>query len=367
MEDIRLENLLNKYKEGTCSTSERDELLQWLSHYNEDQTEIQPEAIEQLGQEIRQELLKLKGNSTDFKLWEILSAVATFTLIAFTTFFYFKPSTAPVKSVNVTDILPGGNRATLTLANGKTINLDTAKSGIKISNAGIYYDDGTVIINNTSDNANQLATINTPKGGEYHIILSDGTKVWLNAASTLQYPAVFRERIARNVKLICGEAYFEVFKDKKRPFVVSTGQQDVLVLGTHFNINAYKVDSIRTTLLEGSVKVISKSNLQKPTLLKPGEQATYSIENVMVKTVDLDLETAWKNGNTEFQDADLKTIMTMLERWYNIEVTYQGSPITTRFTGSVSRSRNISEVLKFLESTGNIHFKIEGRKVLIMR
>ncbi len=167
--------------------------------------------------------------------------------------------------------------------------------------------------------------------------------------------------------MVAGEAYFSVSKDKAHPFIVTTKGQDVTVLGTEFNINAYSAETtIKTTLIEGSVKVNAKAHKLEKTL-RPGQQANYSSSDIIIKAADLDLETAWKRGKTEFEDADLKTVMTMLERWYDIETVYQTNNTESRFTGTVSRSKNISAVLKLLESTGEVHFKIEGRKVIVMK
>ena len=368
MEDIRIKNLLNKLKEGTCTPSERDELLQWLSQFNEDQTEVQPEVIEQIGQEVRQELLKLKGNSTAPILWTILSTVAAFTLIAFITFFYFKSSTAPVKSVGVKDILPGSNRATITLANGKIINLSSAKKGVVINSTGLTYTDGTTISNSAINDIAGHATITTPKGGEYQIVLSDGTEVWLNAATILQYPVSFKSQGTRAVKLLSGEAYFQVAKDRQKPFVVTSARQKVLVLGTHFNINLYNAGAIKTTLVEGSVKVYDNDHsLNSAKILVPGQQAVNDGKVIVVNTVDTDIELAWKDGKIQFEEVELKTVMEMLTRWYNIEVEYQYYPSKARFSGSIARSKEISEILELLQATGDAHFKIDGRRILIMK
>lgn len=367
MTNEEAKQLVIKYNAGLCTDDETAMLDGWYRQLNE--TNISEKRIEEIGDEIRKKLHKLNGHTLHTNLWTFLTVAAMLSLITLATFLYLKPPLLPLKHGIANDIAPGGNKATLTFANGKTINLSDTKTGIKIDGDQITYNDGTAIFENEINNVSGLATISTPKGGEYHIVLSDGTKVWLNAATTLQYPAVFRERIARKVRLVSGEAYFEVSKNKNRPFVVTTGQQDVLVLGTHFNINAYETGLIKTTLLEGSVRVRSTNSISnvKSAILVPGEQSIFSGKNIAVINVDVDVITAWKKGNIEFENADLQTVIEMLERWYDVEISYQGEPITTKFTGSISRSRNISEVLKFLESTGGIHFKIQERKVLMMK
>jgi ferric-dicitrate binding protein FerR (iron transport regulator) len=207
-------------------------------------------------------------------------------------------------------------------------------------------------------------TISTPKGGQYQVTLSDGSKVWLNAASSLRFPATFSGK-ERKVELT-GEGYFEVAHNKKMPFHVTVNDLDVEVLGTHFNINAYADESaIKTTLLEGSVKVV-KGNETK--IIEPGEQAsvTTSEDEINVKQqVDLEQVVAWKNGIFQFERADIESVMRQISRWYDIDVDYHGR-VSEHFGGTISRDVNISDVLKMLEMTGGVNFKIDGKKVIVM-
>ncbi|WP_231463941.1 FecR family protein [Pedobacter sp. Leaf132] len=273
------------------------------------------------------------------------------------------------------DILPGENKATLTLADGSKIILDentatniSDRDGIKISRE----QDGQLvytIVNKAVINAGKniaYNTIETPKGGQYQVILPDGSKVWLNAASSLKYPEAFvgKQRLVE----LKGEAYFEVAKNKQMPFRVQSQNQNVEVLGTHFNINSYLDDNtVKTTLLEGSIKV---SNLKSSKILKPGEQSVNGLaQNALIKVVndvDTDDEIAWKNGLFQFNDSELKTILNQLERWYDIKIDYDNVP-AKRFNGMVPRKSKLSEVLKMLEKTGNIKFELlEGRKLKVL-
>ncbi|WP_256006811.1 FecR family protein [Pedobacter deserti] len=263
------------------------------------------------------------------------------------------------------DVAPGRNRATLTLSNGQTIPLDEEKGQIIIRPEKLTYADGTKI---PVADPTAIQTITTPKGGQYQVELPDGTNVWLNAESILQYATNLNvEQGKRRVRLVSGEAYFSVTKNRKLPFVVISRDQEVQVLGTEFNVNTYLGHGqIKTTLLEGSVKVSSENNMESITLV-PGQQAVTNRGKITAKQADVQLETAWKRGKTEFEDADLNTVMGMLERWYDIQTIYLTSNTEARFTGSVSRKKNISAVLKLLESTGEVHFKIEGRKVYVMK
>jgi transmembrane sensor len=272
-------------------------------------------------------------------------------------------------------IHPGGNKATLTLSNGSRIVLDDAHSGqiAKQSNISITKTAGNQIVytsaaNNAGTNSPQLAyqlqnTISTPNGGQYQLVLPDGTKVMLNAPTSLSYPAEFHgnERLVR----LSGEAYFEVAKNKKMPFRVIAGSQTVEVLGTHFNINAYTDEaSVKTTLLEGSVKVSSGAN---STLIAPGEQASTSINgngNILKRVVDVDRETAWKDGLFSFQNDDLKYIMREVARWYDVKVVYSANLPNERFIGEISRSSNLSDVFKILE-LNDVHFEVQGKTVIV--
>ncbi|TKC05493.1 FecR family protein [Pedobacter polaris] len=271
------------------------------------------------------------------------------------------------------DVLPGVDKAILTLADGSRIVLDnhtsgniSEKAGVTISKTG----DGQLLykINAKSDiksAAIAYNTIETPKGGQYQVILPDGTKVWLNAASSLKYPEIFAGN-ERKVELT-GEAYFEVAKNKALPFRVMSKNQEIEVLGTHFNVNTYMDDkSIKTTLLEGSIKI---SNQKSVKILKPGEQAViqnYGLAAInILANVDTDDETAWKNGQFRFNNANLKTILNQLERWYDIKIDYSTVP-EKRYNGMVPRKAKLSEVLSMLELTGNISFEIlEGRKLKV--
>lgn len=269
----------------------------------------------------------------------------------------------------VHDVVPGGNKAFLTLANGTKLSLTDAIDGELAQQAGISIvktEDGQLVYNvsNTSKQGNDTPlfnTIETPRGGQYQINLPDGSRIWLNAASSLRYPVVFSDN-ERKVELK-GEAYFEIAKNMASPFRVVSNNQIVEVLGTHFNINSYPEEgSVKTTLLEGSVKIQSGN---KSAILRPGQQSQVG-NSIIVTQADIYETVAWKNGKTQFSNADIKTIMRMLSRWYDVEVQYQSEMIETGFGGSVSRSKNISEILKLLELTGDVHFKIEGRRVTVM-
>lgn len=263
-------------------------------------------------------------------------------------------------------------KATLTIAgkevillndsDGRLITISGNKAISKTKNGELVYNN----LENVSSPENSIVnnTLSVPRGGEYQIILSDGTKVWINSASSLSFPAVFKAN-DRKVTLI-GEAYFEVAKNKKMPFLVSANGSLVEVIGTHFNISAYKDDeTVQTTLLEGSVRVINNT---KRVILKPNQQAIGGVRDgsLNVKEANTEEVMAWKNGYFVFEDVDIQTIMKYLVRWYNVEVTYNGKITSQKFGGTFSRSKDVSELLDYLETLGNVHFKKEGRRVIVM-
>lgn len=273
------------------------------------------------------------------------------------------------------DVLPGIDKAILTLSDGSSIVLDDTKNenivvkeGLIISkttNGQLLYK-ATSELPKTTTTPTAYNTIATSKGNQYQILLPDGTKVWLNAASSLRYPEVFTGNV-RKVTLT-GEAYFEVAKNSAMPFRVQSKNQDVQVIGTHFNINGYTDNtSIKTTLLEGSIKV---SNGVSTKILNPGEQSLTEIDGLgninILKNIDTDGEIAWKNGLFSFNNAELKSVLKQLERWYDIKVDYKTVP-NKRYNGMVPRKAKLSEVLNMLELTGNISFKIEeGKKLIVL-
>jgi transmembrane sensor len=267
------------------------------------------------------------------------------------------------------DIAAGGSKAILTLADGTTVVLDTVNNGTltKQGTVTVVKLDGQLAYNNSEKASTEVLynTITTPNGGQYKLVLADGTKVWLNAASSLRYPTTFTGN-ERRVE-VAGEAYFEVAKNATIPFKVNViGKGEIEVLGTHFNINAYSDEpAITTTLLEGSIRFTQLAT-KKATLIAPGQQVLLSVEGEMKlnKQADLESAVAWKNGSFNFTSQDLVSIMRQVSRWYDVEVVYKGAISHETFTGIVGRSSNVSEVLKLMEDSG-VHFKIEGKKIVV--
>jgi transmembrane sensor len=267
------------------------------------------------------------------------------------------------------DRTPGGNKAFLQLADGSVIELDDTGTGMLAQQGNtkiVKLNNGRLKYNSASQKNAQVLynTISTPRGGQYHIILPDGSLVWLNAASSLRFPTSFTGE-ARNVQLT-GEAYFEVAHNKNMPFHVEVNDMKVEVLGTHFNIMSYDNENmISTTLLEGSVKVSSKANSQW-SMLKPGQQAAIHNSQLTIHD-DIDMESvvAWKNGMFQFNSADIQTIMRQIERWYDVEVQYKGPIPQGHYSGIVPRSNNLLKVLRIFEES-DLKFSIEGKKLNVL-
>lgn len=277
-------------------------------------------------------------------------------------------------------IHPAKNAATLKLADGKVISLNESKTGIVIDIAALTYDDGTAVVLNSAaekqlqSEADEKAgnlTVSTPTGRQYQLILPDGSKVWLNASSALTFPTVFSAKGNRMITLI-GEAYFEVAKDKSRPFIVKTNTQEVKVLGTHFNINSNH-STVRTTLLEGSIAVspLGYVNGQEglalssaAVLLKPGEQAVQKSGKIEVISVDTEQAVSWKDGWFYFKSASLSEVLNEAAKWYDLKITYKSDVPADRFTGKVPRTASLGMFIKVLQLS-DVKFKLEGRNMII--
>lgn len=266
------------------------------------------------------------------------------------------------------DIAPGGNRAVLTLADGSEVVLDSIHNGTLAEQAGttiLKTEDGQLAYHPSDRSAInvQYNSITTPKGGEYQLTLSDGTKIWLNANSSIKYPTSFTDG-ARHVEMT-GEIYFEVARNKEKPFHVQIGDMDVEVLGTHFNVQAYEDEKdVRTTLVEGVVKVNSS---KKSVVLKPGQQIAFNAAgNHLANPTNVNLEqvTAWKDGYFLFNQTPLQDVLQQIMRWYDVDIQYLGEIPARRFSGGISRRSNLSDVLRILEES-DVYFKLEGNTLSV--
>ncbi|MGM9478264.1 FecR family protein [Pedobacter sp. GSP4] len=373
-------SLCEKYFKGMCTPKEEHMLSAYQDTHGMSNLSISKEDEERLGKILRERVNhsikaeSAKNNPLRIK-WQAAAAIAASLLV----FVYFgseffnaqknKDSTALAvnKKIKNNDILPGSEQAVLTLANGESIKLDSAKNGV----IGMHGDahiaksgNGLVISANGKNTTNVLNRIMVPRGGRYDIILPDGTHVWLNSASSLSFPTAFAGK-ERKV-LLTGEAYFEVTKDKRKPFKVEiAGKQEVEVLGTHFNITAFDGEQdINTTLLEGMVKInCNKSS----TLIKPGQMAINNPQQKLkVVTADVDEVMAWKNDMFIFNNENIVSIMKKISRWYDVDVEYRGAVSGVNFDGNYSRSKGLKSLLKNIELTDKVRFVTEGRRVIVI-
>jgi transmembrane sensor len=380
MKNERAEALYKRYLKGNCTPEEQGLVEQWYLQEIDKRQGIQKEVDEErVKAEIWAALpAKTESPAPGYRRWYAYAA-AVLILLSAGLFFYLKQP-QPGNAVYAAAIAPGGNKAFLTLADGSKISLTDAKNGQLAKQPGIIVTktkDGQLIYTAAKDagsgSTSSSNTITTPKGGQYRINLPDGTKVWLNAATSLKYPVQFASA-ERRVELN-GEAYFEVAKNKYKPFKVATAKQVVEVLGTHFNISGYADErSITTTLLEGSVHVFSPETAGKDArqpdglILKPGQQSVMVSDRLFVRQADTEEAIAWKNGLFMFSGQDLLTIMKQVERWYDVKVEFEDNALKNEvFKGTISRFKDISQLLEVLESTGSVHFKIEGRRITAMQ
>ncbi len=307
-------------------------------------------------------------------LWKYRSVAAVIVMITISSilFFYNKNDNQKIVQTNKTvqpkhDLLPGVNKAVLKLADGSSIILDSTGKGV-IANQGnvkiIKNQNGQLVytVDGVVSNSILYNTLEIPRGGQYKIVLPDGSNVWLNAASKLKYPVQFVGS-ERRVE-VSGEAYFEIAKNPLKPFKVQLEKMEVEVLGTHFNIKAYTdEDIIKTTLLEGKVKINTNS---KTIQLIPGQQAQLKTSGNLkvLDNVDLEETVAWKEGNFHFENSDIYDVMNQISRWYDVDVVVK-RPIKKQFIGNISRNVKLSQVLSMLEQTGEIKFSFEGKKVIV--
>lgn len=389
MENKRAEELLDKYLKGNCTPDEITIVESWYLKVTEEPEELLAEPdYHTLEQSIWAGIQQQNNPSKKLKIqWGWAAAAVILIALGFGMYQYHAISSPGVQNYDHlahNDIKPGGNKAYLTLANGTKISLNDIRNGqiaeqsgvsiTKTANGELVYTakNAVVPLNNKQP---QFNTIETPRGGQYQVNLPDGTKVWLNAGSSLNYPTVFASN-GREVQLK-GEAYFEVAKrtinGERVPFMVKTATQVVEVLGTHFNINSYENEAdTKTTLLEGAVKVrpvsSSAQNNEAGKILKPGEQSLLKGTSIKVSEVDTEEALAWKEGLFMFDNENLESIMRKVSRWYDVEVVFQDNGLMTKdFSGTVSRFGNVSQVLKKIELTGSVHFKIEGRRIVVMK
>lgn len=377
----KYELLANKWQEGTCTDAEQTELFEYYEQFGANKVEI-PIVFNGNEDSYRDALYKKISNRIEIKrtssvhLWLWSSAAAVVFILSAVLINFKINSTQSHKLVKSRKLPVSKNplqkQPILIQNNGSVVQLRNAEhSGVQNGFNVQQDNNGTLvytITKNTTAAANDkiLNEIRTPVGQKLIVFLSDGTKVHLNAGSSFKFPNQFQSA-TRRVSLV-GEAYFEVSKDKTKPFIVSTANQDIEVLGTHFNVNAYENEiASRTTLVEGRVKIKPKFS-DKSTILAPGQQAVLEKQNLTVAEVNTETALAWRSGYFIFNNEDLESIMRKLQRWYGIEVIYQSkkNPELT-FAGTISQQKSLTSILKIIEETGDVRFSVSGRSVTVLK
>lgn len=367
MENKRAKELIKNYLNGTCTDEEKAIIESWYLKETMERKSMENNPVDffEIEDKILAEL-PIDNRKKRKVVWYGAAAIAS--IVFFSCFlymgFYVKNSVTDPKN----KITPGSNKAILTLSDGSRIDLSNADYGVLAAETDVHIrktNDGEMVYDFVRDTSitELYNTIETPKGGQFQINLPDGTKVWLNAASSLKLPMVFGAN-ERSVE-ITGEVYFEVAKHDV-PFRVKTDDQIIEVLGTHFNVNAYPEESaVRTSLLEGSVSISTRS---RKVVLKPGEQAVLSrkLGELNVLNIRPEDEVAWKNGYFNFNGESIEAVMNKIARWYDVDVEYHKDFVDQEYIGTVSRFEDVKKVLKMLELTGTVRFDVKGRRIIVM-
>lgn len=379
MDTAQVKILADKYLNGTATAEEAAALHEWYDHVNEGDTEIVVAEQETTLESTRARILlqlqeQISGTEKPAvviisvrRKWLIgAAAAAAMLMIAGTYLWKQSGKEQPSPTATITAPAPA-NRATLTLGNGTVVDLSKHEDGALLHQGGstVSKEESMLVYEAGKDGAQPVINkLNVPKGVQYRLVLPDGTKVWLNAASELQFPSAFTGS-QRNVQLQ-GEGYFEVAANVQQPFTVQAAGTRVEVLGTQFNVKAYHDEpGVQTALLQGSVRIVSGHRINS--ILRPGEVATVTAGNSLqiISDPDTDQITAWKEGVFAFRNADIAEILREIGRWYDVEIVYEGPVTHRRFTGKVSREYSLSETLSVLLAS-NLHFRQEGKKIIVL-
>lgn len=379
-----IHQLFQKYLDNSCSTAEAHELLQfiqsgkkrdYLEHLFEQQLrdendELNP-AVEKAVKNVFNRLrLEPMPKSNKRKVYLIAAAACILVVFSLSLSLQYIKNDNLSNQVAHDDIAAGSNKATLSMSDGATLSLDDYTAGTILDKDGITIQKtaaGELLYHVDSERVSEpgLNTVSTPRGGQFQILLPDGTRVWLNASSSLTFPTLFDEKERKVV--LSGEGYFEVSTRQRDghgvPFIVETASQRIEVLGTQFNVNDYADEgTCNTTLLEGSVRIVTAT---QSLVLKPGEQSKVGDDGITISMVDVESAVDWKNGDFLFADDDLKSIMLKIARWYDVEIVYEKNMPTEGYSGQISRQKNLSEVLHILELSGELESRVENRTIYL--
>lgn len=386
-EKYEITRLISLYMVGEISREEMDRLMRWVEMSDANRAFFQKVSGDDAWKERYARYRKIdekaaftrferriKGRRVYFRQW-IGYAAAVCLVVGLVTWFWTGKDESKQSVVVAESIQPGEMKATLKLSTGKEIRLDgkteetvSAEGSMQVRNTndGIIYERQDTLSGNGGDE-NRFNTLKTSRGGEYSVILSDGTVVYLNSASELRYPVQFNER--ERVVYFSGEGYFEVAKDRECPFHVVVDDMRIRVYGTEFNVNTFKETGVQTVLLEGSVGISVKGK-QEEYRLKPSQMAEFNRKDLSVEVKDVNPESfvAWKAGFFAFDEESLEEIMNTLARWYDVEVFYVNNDLKNlHFTGHLKRYDQITTILKAIESAVNVKFSVKGRTISVMK
>jgi len=367
--DLELaKKLLDRYRDGSATEEELQRVDAWFNEYAEQLPHAENEEnLEEVGREI---WAKLPVHHQGVRrLWSKVAATAAAVVLIIGIGFwnYNSSNTVNHSKVATTKISPGGYGATLTLSNGKKIKLGQLSNGELVKEAGVAITktaDGQLVYEVIGNPAtgSHLNTLSTSAGEMFRVNLPDGSSVWLNAMSSLAYQTDLATANIRKVTLK-GEGFFEVAKNPHHPFIVQTARQEIKVLGTAFNVSSYTNDETETTtLIHGSVAMRTATD---QTVLKPGEQGVIKSGKINTSTANIYSAMGWKNNEFVFASQDIKAIMKLIARWYNVEIEYQGNISTDKISGSISRFADIHSALEIIEATGTVKIRVEDRKIII--
>ncbi|CAL1519815.1 FecR domain-containing protein [Chitinophaga sp. MM2321] len=370
----QLKDLIQRYLKGEATPEEAEVLNEWYHTFDDSAVELPLEPGEDRIQLEQRLLNRLKPVMQPVPLrariyWWRYAVAAVLLIAAGGAIWLLRPASSPhnisiATQSPVKDIAPGNKKALLTLADGSTIALDDAANGALSRQGGsevVKKEKGQLSYESGNATAEVVYnTLTTPRGGQFQVVLPDGTKVWLNSASSLRYPTSFPEGERKVV--LTGQAYFDIAANARQPFKVVANEMEVNVLGTHFDVMAYPDEAmISTTLLEGKVRIQDK-------ILSPGQQAIllHGSGELTIQDADINKTIAWKNGLFVFNKMDLPTILREIARWYDVEIVYSAPAGNELYGGGISRNLNLSAVLRVLEENGPNHFSIEGKKVVVL-
>ncbi|NII29063.1 DUF4974 domain-containing protein [Pseudoflavitalea sp. X16] len=378
----QLNDAIKHYQEGVATAAERQLVEAFYASFGQESTEVEVSvtgsretletaSLAQVQARIAQQQVVAEAPVVKIPLYKKLAVAAAVIVVASGLYWWFKPtSVQPAQQpIAVTDAAPGGNKAVLTLADGSQVTLRDAANGMLANQGGVQViklDSGrlTYSLPTGREGKREVVynTLSTPRGGQYQLSLPDGTKVWLNASSSIRYPVAFTGA-ERKVE-VTGEVYFEVTKKPQQPFIVVANKAAIRVLGTHFNIMAYPEEkAMQTTLLEGSLRVESND---KKALLKPGQQGVlvHASGALSVREVDTEEAVAWVRGQLSMKYVDVAAFMRQVSRWYDVDVVFEGEVPAMSFSGSINRMVNLSLVLKALNDNG-LHATLVNGKLIV--